>query len=97
VFWIVLSAAFLAPLTEELLYRVLLQGWAQSHLAPWQAIVASSFVFVAQHSMSDWLPLLPLALILGYVYHRRRSYLAVVVLHALFNGVMLALAWLARR
>jgi membrane protease YdiL (CAAX protease family) len=36
------------------------------------------------------LPLLPLALVLGYVYDRRHSYLAVVVLHALFNLTMLA-------
>ena len=35
---------------------------------------------------------LPLALILGYVYYRRQSYLAVVVLHALFNGTMVTLS-----
>lgn len=95
-FWIVLSAAVLAPLAEELLFRVLLQGWVQSRIAPWQAIVFSTYVFVVQHAEYDWLPLIPLALILGYVYNRRRSYVAVVVLHALFNGVMLALAMVAK-
>ena len=96
-FWVVLSAAVLAPIAEELLFRVLLQGWAQGQMAPWQAIAFSSFVFVAQHAVYDWLPLMPLALILGYVYNRRRSYVAVVVLHALFNGVMLGLAMLAKK
>ncbi len=95
--WIVLSAVVLAPVAEELLYRVLLQGWAQGQMAPWKAIAFSSFVFVVQHDPFDWLPLIPLALILGYVYNRHRSYVAVVVLHALFNGVMLALAALTKK
>lgn len=95
--WIVVSAVVVAPLAEELLYRVLLQGWAQSRVAAWQAIGFSSFVFVVQHEPFDWLPLIPLALILGYVYNRRRSFLAVFVLHALFNGVMLVLAILTRK
>ncbi|HEY3964048.1 MAG TPA: CPBP family intramembrane glutamic endopeptidase, partial [Planctomycetaceae bacterium] len=95
--WIIVSAVILAPVAEELLYRVLLQGWAQGQMASWKAIVFSSFVFVVQHDPFDWLPLIPLALILSYVYNRRRSYLAVVVLHALFNGVMLALAALTKK
>jgi membrane protease YdiL (CAAX protease family) len=96
-FWIVLSAVVLAPIAEELLYRVLLQGFAQSQMAPGLAIFVSSCVFVAQHAVFDWLPLMALSLILGYVYNRRRSYLAVVVLHALFNGVMLGLATMMRK
>lgn len=95
--WIVVLAALVAPIAEELLYRVLLQGWVQSHMEAPVAIVFSSFVFVLQHAPYDWLPLIPLALILGYVYNRRRSILAVVVLHALFNGVMLALALLTKK
>jgi len=42
------------------------------------------------------LPLVPLALILGYVYYRRHSYLSVVLLHALFNGANLWLALIAK-
>ncbi len=36
--------------------------------------------------------LIPLSLILGYLYYRRRSYLANVLMHSLFNGVNL---WMA--
>ncbi|MBI3865959.1 MAG: CPBP family intramembrane metalloprotease [Planctomycetia bacterium] len=95
--WAILSTVVAAPLVEELLYRVFLQGWIQSQVAGWKAIVISSFVFVVQHSPYDWVALMPLALILGYVYNRRRSYLAVVVLHAVFNGVMIALSLLAKK
>jgi membrane protease YdiL (CAAX protease family) len=94
--WLVLAAVVLAPLAEELLYRVLLQGWSQSQIAPAKAIVFSSIIFCLAHGTADVIPLVPLALILGYVYYRRRSYLAVVVLHALFNATMLTLAALTR-
>ena len=36
----------------------------------------------------------PLALVLGYVFHRRHSFLAVVVLHAIFNAMNLIIALL---
>jgi uncharacterized protein len=90
--WIALSVVVVAPLAEELLYRVLLQGWSQAHIAPWKAIVFSATIFSLAHQEHDWLPLFPLALILGYVYHRTRSYLATVVLHSLFNATNLTLA-----
>jgi membrane protease YdiL (CAAX protease family) len=35
-----------------------------------------------------------LALILGYIYYRLRSYVALVVAHALFNAMNIALALL---
>jgi membrane protease YdiL (CAAX protease family) len=83
--WVGLAAVILAPLTEEIVFRVILQGWLETRLAPRWAIGIVALVFAAVHGFPDSLALLPLALILGYVYHRRHSYLAVVVLHAWFN------------
>jgi membrane protease YdiL (CAAX protease family) len=92
-FWIALQVVVLAPLLEELLFRVVLQGALCRELPPYYAIILSSVAFVAIHSsMADWIPLLPLALILGYVYYRRQSFLAVVILHGLFNGINLIMA-----
>lgn len=85
IFWIALAAIVLAPLLEELLYRVVLQGALEARTSPAAAIATSSLVFAFVHSWPDSLALVPLALVLGYIYHRRRSYLAVVVVHALFN------------
>ncbi|MGQ0636335.1 MAG: lysostaphin resistance A-like protein [Planctomycetaceae bacterium] len=93
--WIAVCVVVLAPLTEELLYRVILQGWLESRMSPRAALCFVALIFSTVHSQDgrpDALPLLPLALILGYVYQRRHSYPAVVVLHALFNAVNLALA-----
>jgi membrane protease YdiL (CAAX protease family) len=49
-------------------------------------------IFSVVHGVPDCFPLFPLALILGFVYHRTRSFLAVVVLHALFNATNLTLS-----
>ena len=86
---IAISAAVAAPLWEELIFRVVLQGWLTSWLTPSVAIpiVAGLFAFV--HGWQNGLALLPLALILGYVFDRRHSYLSVVMIHALFNATML--------
>jgi membrane protease YdiL (CAAX protease family) len=96
--WITFSVVVLAPLAEELVYRVILQGWLEQHLPAWAAIAISATVFAAVHTSPgrpDSIPLLPLALILGVIYHRRRSLPAVMLIHALFNGAMLQLAVLA--
>ena len=92
--WIVASVVVVGPLAEELLYRVVLQGWIQSQVAPWKAIVFSATIFCLAHQPTDMLPLAPLALILGYIYYRRRSYVALVVAHALFNATNITLALL---
>lgn len=98
--WITLAAVILAPLAEELLYRVVLQGWLETRLTPRAAILFVGILFAMVHfnpdepGRPDHLPLFPLALILGYVYYRRHSYLTVVILHAVFNATNLALALL---
>ena len=83
--WLILGAVVLAPLAEELVYRVLLQGWLSTRLKPWAAIVVTSFAFAAVHGFPDSLPLFPFAMVLGFVYQQRNSYIAVVVAHAAFN------------
>ena len=88
--WLALAVGVFAPLVEELLFRVVLQGNLTAWIGPRPAIVATAAFFCAVHGWPDMLPLVPLALALGYVYERRHSYLAVVVTHGLFNLTMLA-------
>lgn len=90
-----ISAAVSAPLLEEFLYRVILQGWLTTFLPATIAIPAVAGLFCMVHGWRDGLALLPLAFILGYVFHRRHSYLSVVVIHALFNATMLTLQLLS--
>ncbi|WP_417379780.1 CPBP family intramembrane glutamic endopeptidase [Gimesia sp.] len=90
--WIFISAVLIAPLFEELIYRVLFQGWLERLMPPFAAILISSLVFSIVHGFPDCIPLFPLAFILGTLFYYRRSYVAIVVTHALFNAVNLALA-----
>lgn len=85
--WTVILTVLMAPLLEELLFRVLMQGSLERDVSPAWAMVLTSMAFVATHQPVDWLPLMPLALMLSYCYYRRHSFLAVVVLHAVSNGI----------
>ena len=93
--WIVLRAVILAPLIEELVFRSLIQGPLERYLPIPVAIIGSSLLFSAVHGLPDAIPLVPLGIVLGYVYHRRRSLVAVVVTHALFNAGNLAIVYLS--
>jgi uncharacterized protein len=85
-----------APLSEELLFRVTFQGPLEARLPLSWAITIPAFVFAGVHGLHDALPLLPLALVLGALYHLRRSYVAIVTAHACFNAAFLVLALLQR-
>lgn|GEM_PF-1599213 len=82
---IFLQAGVIAPLKEELLFRVMLQTWLLQWMSPAWAIGTCAVVFSAVHGYPDAFPLFPLALILGVVYYYRRSYLTIVAIHMLFN------------
>ncbi|MBM84371.1 MAG: hypothetical protein CMJ78_27770 [Planctomycetaceae bacterium] len=83
--WLALGAVILAPMAEELIFRVILQGWLSTRLPVWLSIGITSLAFSMIHGFPDMLPLLPLSIMLGYVFHRRNSYWATVFAHALFN------------
>ena len=86
ILWIGLAVMVTAPMVEELMYRVILQSSLERWWSPRVAWIATAVLFSVVHGFPDAIPLLPLALILGMVFQQTRSYLAVVVLHALFNG-----------
>lgn len=86
------AAVIAAPLAEELIFRVLFQGLLQSLVPTWLAILLPAVAFAAMHGRYDAIPLLPLAIVLGLLYYVRRSYVAVITTHALFNATFLLLA-----
>lgn len=94
---IILVAAIIAPLSEELIFRVILQGSLSTVMPSRLTIPIVAVAFSAVHGPVDGLALFPLALLLGYVFQQRHSYMAVVVIHSLFNATMLALQLLTAR
>jgi len=91
---VVLIAVVIAPLSEELIFRVILQSWLRTVLPARWVIPFVAVSFAAIHGPVDGPALLPLSLVLGCVFERRHNYATVVVIHGLFNATMLALALL---
>jgi uncharacterized protein len=83
--WLLASAVIVAPIKEELIFRAMLQEGLARRLGATPAIATTALLFCLVHGFPDALALLPLAIILGYVYDRRQSVVSVVVVHALFN------------
>lgn len=92
---IIFLGIIVAPLAEELQFRVVLLGGLLQSPARWLALPVSSVTFSLLHGLPDGLALLPLAFALGYAFERRQSYLTVVLVHFLFNCLNLALAFCA--
>lgn len=89
------TAAIVAPLFEELLFRVILQGWLTRLLGRNWSIPLVAIAFAAVHGWPDAVPLLLVGFMLGILFDRRRSWLSVVALHSFFNATMLIMQVLA--
>jgi membrane protease YdiL (CAAX protease family) len=96
--WLVLgifffTAAVLAPLFEELIFRGFLLPSLTRYFPVWLAILASSLLFAIAHlNLSEVLPLLVLGCVLGVVYSRSRNLVASMTLHSLWNsGTLISL------
>lgn len=83
--WLLVTAVVVAPIKEELIFRVMLQDGLARRIGAPTAIVGTSIIFCLVHGFPDSLALFPLAMILGYVYDRRQSAVSVIIIHALFN------------
>ena len=95
--WLVLlglSVVVLAPLTEEIFFRGLVQSMLRRYLhRPWVAVVLTAVFFAALHE-PYWYsmpPLLALGLAIGYNYERTGRLWAPILIHALFNALNLGL------
>jgi len=92
------SIVILAPLVEEILFRGFLQTYIRQHLGSKQAIVITSVCFSLFHytvgqslgNISIIISLFVLALFLGFIYEKRGSLFASIMLHSLFNAVSVA-------
>lgn len=92
---LVLGAAVLAPLYEELFFRGMIQtATARFTRSPWIAVLVSALIFGLLHySNVDTIPpLIIFGLVLGYVYALTRSLTTTFLIHLLFNSK--TLIWL---
>jgi len=92
---VVVSAVVVAPVAEEFFFRRVLQGWLERflHGDARSAIAGSSLAFASAHAGQGlaFVPLFPLAVVLGVIAHRTGSIVPCVLLHGLFNAVSVLL------
>ncbi len=88
-----------APLIEELVFRGIVLRAALDRIDFWPAIGVSAALFALSHATAWTLvPTLALGLAAGWLVARRGSLWSAILLHVLYNGVVVAIAyWLAPR
>jgi membrane protease YdiL (CAAX protease family) len=110
VLWIAtISAVLVAPIVEELVFRVLFQGWLQRQRRFWREtqfvlpvlnrhsgpILISAAVFGLAHYGNGPapIPLFFLGLFLGYLYQRTHRLLPCVTMHVCVNALTTVQLW----
>ena len=93
---VVLFAAGVVPVFEELLFR----GFFQTSLrslsgSPWVGIVLTSVFFAILHPPTHIPALFMLSVGLGYAYERSGSLLRPILMHIFFNGLSIGMTLLA--
>jgi membrane protease YdiL (CAAX protease family) len=96
--WLVIIAVVIvAPVAEEAFFRgVVFNAWRREAGRRW-AFFGSAALFAAIHlSLLSLLPIFVLGLGLAWVYDRTKSLVAPMAMHAMVNGISVALALLVR-
>jgi len=90
--WLAVGMAIVViPLLEEILFRGFLQPLLVQNFRDKGGIVLTSALFAVMHGTSAFLPIFGLSLILGAVMLRTQRIAAVWAIHALHNGLQVAL------
>jgi membrane protease YdiL (CAAX protease family) len=86
---IIVAAAAIVPVFEEMLFRGLFQTMLRSILVnSWLSIVISSVIFALAHANAGhWPALFVLSLCMGYAYEKSGSLLRPIFIHSLFNAI----------
>ncbi len=92
---LMLLAAVVAPVCEEVLFRGLLFRYLRSAMGVTPAIICSAAIFTIMHdSITSWGPLMALGSILAWSYHRSGDLWIPIFIHAIFNSTMMILVML---
>lgn len=87
-----ITVVIMAPITEELAFRGILQNGLKNWMPIWVAIPLSSMAFAAAHNDFYAFPVLTfMGMMFGILYYKTGSLRANIALHALNNAAALAL------
>lgn len=80
----------IAPACEEIYFRGFLFQGIKKSWGVFAGILVSSILFAAAHlDLYNFLPLLAIGWILTYIFHKTKSLIPVIFLHAIYNLLMI--------
>ncbi len=93
--WTLLFACIIAPITEEVMFRGLLQGWLRKKFGAAPAIIGNSLLFAFWHfDPNGFVQYFALGLSQSCVYNKTRNLWIAIIIHAMWNfWVMLTVFW----
>ena len=93
-----LFAVLLAPVAEEILFRGILLPLLIRRAGATGGLLLTAIGFAALHGdLGTFMPLAAISIALSLAYARTGTILVPMTMHALFNGVNLALLWVLAR
>ncbi len=95
-FLMILMIGIGAGLTEELFFRGLIMPWVEKLTNnTWIAIVLSAGIFSLFHTnFYDFLPILFVGILFGYIYSKTRDLKLNIFIHALYNSAQVVLNYM---
>lgn len=92
----IVFAAGLTPIFEELVFRGLLQTYFRENLGynPWVGIFITSAIFSVLHPLMHLPAIFILSAAMGYVYEKSGSLWRSIFIHCIFNSSQIAMALL---
>jgi len=87
--WMLALAVIAAPLCEEFIFRGLIFGGLRRSMSALPAMVMSAAIFAVVHPPLSMLPVFVLGLCAAWTYERSKTLLAPMLVHALYNAVIL--------
>ena len=85
-FWLILGISIMAPISEELLFRGIIQGELRKAMPEWLAVVIQALLFAVFHMQPvQILYVITPALMLGAAYAWTRSLWVPIIMHITFN------------
>lgn len=88
--WLLLLTVVAAPLCEEFIFRGLVFGGLRRSMGLMPSMLMSAALFAIIHPPAAMLPVFVLGLCTACAYDRTRSLMAPVIVHAVYNGAVLA-------
>lgn len=89
--WFIAMAVLAAPVFEEFIFRGLIHTGLQRLVPPLAAALGSAAIFAIVHPSGAMVPVFVLGLCTAWAHGRGKSLLAPMIVHAVYNGVIVTL------